>query len=324
VAGERQGQPVSISVTSVPPLGNHKKNPLSVRCREISTKDIMNVTDLLTKGFASPRLKHLFLRRSRSPTREFWANAFRRLSDFPTPPGFPRYGYLLECAGTVVGVILVIASVVDSEGHRNIRCSLSSWYVEPAFRCYAPMLASRILRNPEATYINITPSHRTLGMLKAQGFSQYCGGRFISFPILSHRPHANDVEVRAVVAGNPNHTSCPEAELLLEHAEYGCISAVCYWQGQECPFVFLPLREVGMIPFAYLAYCRSVPDFVALANPLGRFLISHGIPLVVLDANGPVTGLVGKYIANSPKFYKGSHPPRLGDIAYSERVMFGF
>ena len=78
------------------------------------------------------------------------------------------------------------------------------------------------------------------------------------------------------------------------------------------------------MPFAYLAYCRQVDDFVRFAGPLERFLAWRGFPLVVLDSNGPVKGLVGRYFDGAPKYFKGPDRPRLGDIAYSERVMFGF
>jgi hypothetical protein len=47
--------------------------------------------------------------------------------------------------------------------------------------------------------------------------------------------------------------------------------------------------------------------------------------LVAFDANGPIEGLPGRYVdAASPKYFKGPNPPRLGDLAFSERVMFGF
>jgi hypothetical protein len=47
--------------------------------------------------------------------------------------------------------------------------------------------------------------------------------------------------------------------------------------------------------------------------------------LVLLDANGPVPGLVGKYFDGSrPKYFKGPTQPRLGDLAYTQLAMFEF
>ena len=79
-----------------------------------------------------------------------------------------------------------------------------------------------------------------------------------------------------------------------------------------------------MMPFARLVYCRDVEDFVRFAGPLGRYLVRRGFPLVVLDANGPVPGLIGKYSNDFPKYFKGPDKPRLGDMAYSTRVIFDF
>jgi hypothetical protein len=78
-----------------------------------------------------------------------------------------------------------------------------------------------------------------------------------------------------------------------------------------------------LVPYEYLAYCRDLKDFVRFAGPLGRFLSLRGITLVVLDSNGPISGLIGIYSDAFPKYFKGPDQPHLGDLAYSERVMFG-
>jgi hypothetical protein len=49
-----------------------------VHCREIETADIDGLADLLTKGFSPSR-------------RDDWLQRFQRLSEHPTPPGFPKF-----------------------------------------------------------------------------------------------------------------------------------------------------------------------------------------------------------------------------------------
>jgi hypothetical protein len=45
---------------------------------------------------------------------------------------------------------------------------------------------------------------------------------------------------------------------------------------------------------------------------------------VLIDSNGPISGLVGKYLKDyMPKYFKGRVSPRLGDLAYTEVAMFG-
>ena len=60
------------------------------------------------------------------------------------------------------------------------------------------------------------------------------------------------------------------------------------------------------------------------ARPIGLRLARDGLFFTLLDANGPISGLVGKYYDDKyPKFFLGPNPPRLGDLAYTETAMFG-
>lgn len=283
---------------------------VEIRCREIGTTDIDGIVNLLTSGF-------------RERTRAFWVRALKRLSEHPTPPGFPKYGYLLECRGAPVGVILLIFSSILVNGEPRIRCNVSSWYVEPAFRGYATMLTSHALKHKHVTYFNITPAPHTLPTLEAQGYIRYCSGRFVAVPALSAWSDGSRVKAVASDIYPGEDLLAFEIELLLAHASYGCMSLTCRSANRRHPFVFAPRRKLGLVPFAYLAYCRDLKDFVRFAGPLGRFLAWRGFPLVVLDSNGPVRGLIGRYSDAFPKYFKGPDPPRLGDWAYSERVMFG-
>lgn len=285
--------------------------PPRIRCRQIGAADCDAIADLLTAGF-------------RVRPRAFWVRALERLSAHPTPQGYPKFGYLLEANGAAVGVLLLIYSAVSAEPEAKIRCNVSSWYVAPAFRSYAAMFVSYAQKQSGVTYFNITPDPATLPILEAQGYTRYCSGRFVSVPIASAagdrcRAQPFTAEPTAVCD-----LPAAEAELLQAHARHGCISLVCRGPKHSSPFVFLPLRKTGFIPYAYLAYCRQVEDFVRFARPLGKLLCRHGIVIVVLDANGPVEGLTGRYLNGAPKYFKGPDRPRLGDIAYSERVLFGF
>ena len=286
--------------------------PPRIQCREIGTADIDGIVDLLTSGFRNPHR-----------TRGFWRRALKRLSEHPTPPGFPKYGYLLDCEGTPVGVILLIFSSILVNGETRIRCNVSTWYVEPAFRGYAAMLVSRALKHKHVTYFNITPAPHTLPILEAQGYVRYCAGRFVSVPALSAWSYGSRVEAVDPEICPDEDLPSSEIELLLAHANYGCMSLICSSANRRHPFVFVLRRKFGLVPYAYLAYCRDLEDFVRFAGPLGRFLARRGFPLVVLDSNGPVRGLIGTYSAIFPKYFKGPDQPRLGDLAYSERVMFG-
>jgi hypothetical protein len=281
-----------------------------IRYRQIGIADIDAIVNLLTRGM-------------RIRTRDFWVRAFRRLMEHSTPPEFPKYGYLLEVNGTPVGVILLIFSTIIVKGEQRIRCSTSSLFVEPAFRSYAAMLRSQALKHRHVTYFNISPLPHMLPILEVQGFARYCDGRFVALPAFFRRSTRSHVELVTpdICAGED--LCIFDIELLLAHARLGCISLICSMPDGRHPFVFLPLRKAAAC-YAYLSYCRDLEDFVRFAGSLGRFLARHGYLLIVVDSNGPVKGLVGRYFSGSPKYFKGPDKPRLGDLAYSERVMFGF
>lgn len=279
---------------------------MRVRCRQITTDDIENVIGLLSRGFARERA--------------FWLRAMQRLADHPTPAGVPRYGYLLEYDGRVVGSILLIHS---TNGEMRIRCFVSSFYVDPAFRPYAPLLDSIATARKDVTYVNVTALPETRRLLMSRGFVPYIKGSFIAVPALCRA--RRDLHVDTVTENTAPRMGLPswEADLLLRHTSYGCLSVICEAGGESHPFVFALRKRCGLTS-AVLTYCRDQEDFVRFAGPLGRYLAKRGFPFVSLDANGPIRGLMGVYRDGRPKFFKGPERPRLGDEAYSERVLFGF
>jgi hypothetical protein len=267
---------------------------------------------------------------------------------------------MLECDGRPVGTIFTMFSSLTINEETRIRCYLMTWYVDPAFRNYGTMLAMRALKYKDVTYRSgSTPWQHVIPLLQAQGYVRWCEGRMIAVPALSFG--SERVRVAAVspdiLAGG---ALLPfEVELLSRHAEYGCLTlmcktgtgmgktgtgmcktatgmgktetgmgktatGMCKTETGEFPFVFQPRRKGGMVPFARLVYCRDIADLVRFAGPIGRYLLRRGLPLVVFDADGPVRGVVGSYSNKFPKFFKGPDRPRLGEDAYTSRVIFDF
>src|SRR5262245_19110515 len=64
--------------------------------------------------------------------------------------------------------------------------------------------------------------------------------------------------------------------------------------------------------------------FRAVCRTARRSLAPRGLPFVMIDANAPIPGLVGRYCGgNMPKYFKGPQRPRLGDLAYTENAVMG-
>jgi hypothetical protein len=286
-----------------------------LRCREITAADLDAVADLLTRGFVGR-------------SRDYWMQGLRRQAVREVPNGYPRFGYMLDHDGAVAGVLLLLYTARSDGGEAAIQCNLSSWYVEPAFRNYAPMLTKIAQRHKEVTYLNISPATWTWPIIEAQGFSSYCSGLFFSIPVLSRAARGMTVETIAPDTRAVEGLSANEVELLARHARYGCLSLVCRATGGEpLPFILSPMRiRRGLIapPAMQLIYCRDIPEFAACAGSIGRALIRHGKISVILDANGPVAGLTGIFSrARGRKYFKGPHRPRLADLTDTELVLYG-
>jgi hypothetical protein len=281
-----------------------------IRCRQIGEADLGAVAGLLTRGFTG---------RSRA----YWLAGLRRQAIREVPKDYPRFGYMLERDGAPVGVLLLLYT---ADGAR-LCCNLSSWYVEPAYRNYAPLLTKLAQRHKHVTYLNISPARWTWPIIEAQGFVAYCKGLFFAVPLLSRARRDTRIEIVsgdvAAIDGLPAH----ELDLLRRHAQYGCLSLVCRTADGAIPIILAPVRiRRGFLapPAMQLIYCREVADFVAAAGAIGKLLLRQGKIAVILDANGAVPGLAGLYTeARGRKYFRGPHAPRLGDLSDTELVIYG-
>jgi hypothetical protein len=278
-----------------------------VRFRQIADADVNDVVELLTRGFAP--------RRSRS----FWQDVMARLAAHATPPSAPRYGYMLDDGSAPVGVILLISSAMPTG---EVRSNASSWYVAPAFRTYASMLISQAISRKDVTYLNLTSLPHTRPILDAQGYTCFARDTFVAaLPLML----ARGPWVRLLPADATPRASFTsfERQVVRDHAGYGCTALWCETEERAHPFVFRP-RTIKGIPCMQLVYCRDIEDCARFAGPIARHLTARGRALLLIDANGPVPGLIGKCFADRmPRYFRGPHGPRLGDLAYTEIAMFG-
>jgi hypothetical protein len=302
----------TVRTTGEPRIQTMSTTVPRIRCREISGSDTKEAANLLQKGFPSRSLR-------------FWLTKLDLLAGSPTPVGCPKYGYVLESDGAAVGIVLTVSSrrCVDKDHHLT-QCNLSAWYVEPAYRNYAALFAAKVWKEKSFTYLNINPAVHTRPIIEAQGFQRYSDGQFIAFPSLGWVKGAPGITVIPAAAHSSIPSDSPDLDLLLAHEKYGCLSLYCVGSNFAYPFVFRRRLLKRLIPCAQLVYCREMSDVVRFAQPLGRFLASRGEMFMLIDSNGPIPGLVGKYLKNyMPKYFKGPVAPRLGDLAYTEVAMFG-
>ncbi|MFI4933980.1 MAG: hypothetical protein ACHP7N_05145 [Caulobacterales bacterium] len=283
--------------------------PSRVRCRQIAKADLEAVADLLTRGFP--------LR-----TRKYWTSGLERLEAQPAIEGCPQFGYCLEADGRIVGVLLLIFSTHGAAADVSIRCNVSSWYVEEAFRNYAPQLVSQAVRLRHVTYLNTSPAAHTWPILTAQGYSRYTEGQVVSLPALGGA--AKGVKVSSF-QGRAWERAMPDYDLIRAHLEAGCIGLVCETDAGPLPFLFVR-RPLAYAPVgvAQLIYCRDTDAYVRCAGAIGRHLLARGILCVLCDADAPVAGLPGVFVRNKqPRYFRGPVRPRMNDLSFTETVIFG-
>lgn len=298
-----------------------------IRRREIEERDFVGVVDLLGRGFPGR-------------PRRYWERGLGRMGERPALPGCPRYGVLLEADGAVVGVALTLFSAPARGGPADgsagdaggVRCNLSSWTVDPAYRMQASLLVAALLKRRDVTFTNISPAPHTWATIEAQGFRPYATGQALVAPILARRgPPAR------VSAEPASWRGLPEAALLDDHRGYGCTCLAVAAADGVHPFVFLPFRARSgrlPLPLMQLVYARGPADFARFARPLGLWLLARGALGVMVDDDGrgephgepygePGGPPVLRRFRRGRKYAKGPHVPRLGDLSYTERVIFG-
>lgn len=289
----------------------------ALRCRPIRDSDLDAVIGLLEQGFPS---------RSRA----YWRRGLARHLARALPAGYPEIGYLLDADGVAVGVLLTLYTLADFRDG-EVRCNLSSWYVDPRFRSYATLLDRLPLARKDVTYLNISPAPHTFALQEARRFLRYCRGQMLAVPVLS-RPRTG-VTIRVVDPMDTLDDVTPAERILLrDHLAFGCLCLIWSDGGAGRPLV-LQRQTIGLggfvpklkLPVLQLIYCRTVDDIPRVASALGWLLLRrYGMAWLRLDADKRVPGLAGHFLkGRGVKFTRGPHPVQLGDLAYTEAVLFG-
>src|SRR5215813_12729454 len=114
---------------------DHREVPApKLKVREIGESDLNAVAELLNRGFGFRSV-------------DYWLRGLDRHVKRPRPANYPALGYCLDNGGVPVGVILLLFSEVRAGAETIVRCNVSSWYVEPAFRAFSSMMVKVATRD---------------------------------------------------------------------------------------------------------------------------------------------------------------------------------
>ena len=281
--------------------------------RAIEDGDIAEVIALLCEGFP---------RRST----EYWRTGLRKLSERERPPQCEKYGYVLVADKALRGVVLTIPSLHENDSETQTFINISSWYAQPKFRgTPAKELYGYASRHQNVTYTNLSAASNTIKTITSFGFQEWTRGQMIAVGLRSRRSRLEQARIIASNEVGRAEISSTEARVLADHQSFGCLTFYLETRDNLSPFIFVRRYLKGFIPCAQLIYCRNVIDLVEYGQAIYIWLTMQGFPLMLIDASGPIEGLVGRYFhGKASKYFKGPRPAKAVDHTYSEMVILGF
>ena len=248
----------------------------------------------------------------------YWRRGWDRLTARARMGDLPILGHGLEADGALVGVLLMIYSTRGEGESRTVVANLSSWCVDPPYRAFSGALASAATRDKSVVYVNISAAPHTWPGVEAQGYRRYNSGQFLFAPALAKR--APGARARPFDEGRAEPgLSGEERTLLADHARLGCRTFVVDCDARSYGFATVGERMLrGKLRCGLIVHCGGLDRLARFAGALGRDM---RLRLLIVDAPGPIPGLVGKFIAGrNPRYSKGPNQLALGDLVYTERV----
>ena len=109
----------------------------------------------------------------------------------------------------------------------------------------------------------------------------------------------------------------------LDWGEMGWISLTVEKDGIVSPFVLKPGRlDRPPVPVMDVMFCRGADDLRRCGGALARHFLPRGNLGFLID--GDMEAMLSHYAeGKEPRYFKGPHRPVLGDLAYTEKVIFG-
>ena len=278
--------------------------------RQLERSDLSEAARILAEGFPRNSL-------------ESWRDRLRILERREAAPGTPLFGYGLEADG-LQGVGLTIGSLHGPPETRQTIVNGSSWTVRPAYRGPAAVeLYRRSVRGEGMTFSNLSAAAHTLRTIRMCGFTEYTAGVMIGIGMA--RSSGRKRRVVSLKDATRSGLSPERAAMMNYHQTRGCLTFCLEDNDRLAPFMFTARLVFPGFRLAQLIYCENLDDLINNSYAITLEILKHGCAALLVDASGPIKGLVGRYFpGRKPKYYKGPAPFYPIDHSYSELIYFGF
>jgi hypothetical protein len=179
-----------------------------------------------------------------------------RVLDAPWYPQRPNRGALLCEGDRIVGYLTAIYSERAGPDGAERRCCLGSWFVLPEFRARSLAMMQSVLRQPDLTFVAVTPNATSVAVLTRFRFEPL-DEEFLLLPPLAHLPsalrgahvHLDEVRVRSLLGS-------AERVLWEDHTRVGCVGIVLE-AGSASSLILGVRRTLRRVPVCEILYLES-------------------------------------------------------------------
>lgn len=236
------------------------------------------------------------------------------------PPGTETYGYLIDDDGPQ-GAILTISSWHGPPEARQLYINLSTWCARRTHLHLAREIYRLAGARDDTVNTNLSAALHTIKAVLKCGYQARTTGQFAAFAARGRASKARVLTSKQAFAkGMPEHYR----QLLADHERLGAVTACLEAEGRIRPLIMVRRKVRGFIPAAQLIYCEDTAWLYRNAHALFWWLRLHGLPALILDANGPVPQLFGRFfLGKGHRYVRGLEPDLDVDHSYSEMVYLG-
>lgn len=260
---------------------------------------------LLTKGFPEK-------------SEAFWSRGLALIAEHHERRQLGPVGQMLMKGDAAAGVLLTIKSRLPDTG--TVVVNLSSWYVEPACRWFAPRMLQMASSSEDEVFTDLTPSAEACRLNERLGFHTVTDCTlFYPLPLKALRP--SSARLITLASAQPGTLTSETREMLEDHARLGCVVAIMQADGRHYPLVFLK-TSTKRAPSARLIYCEDRAVVQRHISAIARHLLRHGrfaMTMAALEGERNAGGFAAH--KSAPIQVKGAWNPQFINETYSELVL---
>jgi hypothetical protein len=232
------------------------------------------------------------------------------------------FGELLLHEDKPVGVLIKIHHQSPLT-HQSI-VNLSSWYVEPDYRWYAPRMLMKATSQKDIIYTDFTPSPDVFNMNERLGFKTIARSDLLfPLPMTALLP-ATTAKIRAVDDVNSPEISEDMHQFMQLH-NAGNNAALYIDDGEQLHPIIFQFRKRRGIPCAKLIYADDIELLHMHCVKISRYLLRKGVVVMTMPSsqNRPVRGA---FLLNKSARHqvKGNWKQNMVDQTFSETILLPY